>query len=639
MAGAGASVHPRMRRPAIAFASHELWPFVAGGGIGRSVWAAATLLRDHADVTVITSAGSEPAFRALPADDPRALPGVRVQFAADPAGDLAPLRSFHQAWSLELLEALRRAYPEGGPDLVEFNDYWGEGAMTVEARRSGDPFLRSTTVAVRTRTTHEITAALNGGLLGVLERTMHGLERCALRGADTILWPGGDVWGTYERFYGAEALAPARLIPETFMPAPEDPADRTPPPTSTLRLLYFGRLERRKGVQDLVQALIDLDDDDVSLTLVGGDTDTGPGGLSMRGHLKDLAAGDARIAFRERVSHEELRTIIRAHHVVVSASRWESWSNVVREALGGNRPVLATPVGGVLAAIQPGRSGWLTGGASAQDLGLAIDELRARRDEIARLISEGTPRACLDAMLGHDGIVSDMLDLAHSHRVARRAAAVLRQPVTALVAWDGNRHDLERALSWLRSSTVPLRVVLASAAGLPPARLGLELADAVIVDEGRSVQDALRVALRHVRGDALLLLDSRDELADGFLPRALAALAADPALAYVGALPARSGPPSPLPNAAAPALGEGIGSGPVLIRLTDLRSVGLPDRPHGDAVAAMAVALAVRGRWGTVIPEPLVSRSRARAPLPSDESIPARVLPAAMWLAPAAARS
>jgi glycogen(starch) synthase len=626
------------RRRTIAFASHELWPFVAGGGIGRSIWAAATLLHEHADVTVITSASSEPAYRALATDDPRALPGVRVLFAAEPTGDLAPLRSFHHAWSLELLEALRRAYPDGGPDLVEFNDYWGEGAMTVEARRSGDPFLASTTVAVRTRTTYEITAALNGGLLGVLERTMHGLERCALRGADAVLWPGGDVWGTYERFYGADALAPARLIPETFMPAPEDSADRTPPPTSTLRLLYFGRLERRKGVEDLVQALVDLDGDDVSLTLVGGDTDSGPGGRSMREHLEDVAAGDPRISFHPRVAHEELGTVIRAHHVVVSASRWESWSNMVREALGGNRPVLATPVGGVLAAIEPGRTGWLTDGASANDLRVAIEDLRGRRREIEQLIADGTPRACLEAMLGHDGIVAEMLELARTDHVTRSAPAELRQPVTALLAWNGNNHELERALTWLRSSTVPVRVVLASASGLPPVRLGLELADAVVVDQGRSGEDALRMTLRQARGDALLLLDARDELADDFLPRALAALGADPALAYVGALSAPRGSPSPLPNAAAPALGEGIGSGPVLVRLTDLRSVGLPDRPHGDAVAAMAVALAVRGRWGTVIPEPLVRRTVARAPLPPDEAMPARMLPAAMWLAPPAAR-
>ena len=417
-----------MPRPSIAFASHELWPFVLGGGIGRSVWAAATLLREHADVTVVTSRAHEDSFRALPGDDPRALPGVRVVFAPVPAGDLAPLRSLQHGWSQALLETLRRAFPRAGPDLVEFNDYWGEGAMTVEARRSGDPFLRDTIVAVRARTTHEITAALNGGLVSTLERTLHGLERCSLRGADVVLWPGGDVWGTYERFYGAEALAPGRRIPETFMPRPADPADREPPPASPLRLLYFGRLERRKGVEDLVEAMAGIDAPDLELTLVGGDTESAAGGGSMRERLERLGAGDERISFHERVPHGELAGFIRAHHVVISPSRWESWSNVVREALAGNRPVLATPVGGVIDAIEPGRSGWLTGGSGPDALRAGIVELLGRREAVTRLIADGTPRAFLDQTLGHEDIVREVLELIGARRSRSRRG---RRPTLA----------------------------------------------------------------------------------------------------------------------------------------------------------------------------------------------------------------
>ena len=38
------------------------------------------------------------------------------------------------------------------------------------------------------------------------------------------------------------------------------------------------------------------------LTLVGGDTQTGPGGSSMREHLERTAAGDERINFRDVVN-------------------------------------------------------------------------------------------------------------------------------------------------------------------------------------------------------------------------------------------------------------------------------------------------------------------------------------------------
>lgn len=620
-----------MTRPSIALASQELWPFVVGGGIGRSVWSCATLLRDHADVTVITSARHEGAYRGLRPDDPRALPGIPVVFAPEPAGDLAPLRSLQHRWSLALLEALRAAYGDAGPDLAIFNDYWGEGAMAAEARRSGDPFLRDTTVAVRARTTHEMTSALNGGLLGALERTLHGLERCSLRAADVVIWPGGDVWGTYQRFYGNDALAAGKRIPETFMPDAADAADRDVLPPGPLRLLYFGRLERRKGVEDLVEAVVGLDADDVMLTLVGGDTDTATGGGSMRRRLEDVAAGDERISFHERVPHRELRGFIRSHHVVVSPSRWESWSNVVRESLAGNRPVLATPVGGVIDAIRPERSGWLTEATGAAPLRSGIERLLLRRDEIDRLISEGTPRSCLEQMLGHDAIAASILALAARDGGANGAPVVDRSPITALIAWDGEVYGLERLLGTLRTIDLPVRVVLASTRGMPPLRLGVELERAVLVDRRASRQDALRAALQQVRDEAVLIVDARDDLDPRFLDRAVAALAADPKLAYVSAIPAGPVTPAPIPNAAAASLGEAIGSGPMLIRRSDLDAVGLPERPHGDAIAALAVALAARGRWGTVIPEPLVRTAAPRPPLPSEQSVLARTLPPAIW--------
>ena len=619
-----------MAKPRIAFATHELWPFVQGGGIGRSIWAVASVLREHADVTVITSDDAEAAYRALDPDDPRALPGVRMVFAREPDDDPSALRSYQHRWSLALLDALRAAYPDGGPDLVEFNDYWGEGAMTVEARRSGDPFLRGTTVAVRTRTTHELTAALNGGELGELERVLHGLERSSLRGADVVLWPGGDVLGTYERFYGPAALAPAQLVPQAFLPPPAVPEDREPPAGDPLRLLYYGRLERRKGVEALVRALLDADAPDATLTLVGGDTDSAPGGGSMRAHLEALAGGDERIAFHDRVPHEALAAIVRGHHVVVSPSRWESWSNVVRESLAWNRPVLSTPVGGVLAAIRPGRTGWLTDGTTTEDLRAAIEDLHGRRDEIERLIADGTPRAELEAMLDHDGIARALLGLAGATRPAARVADAPPH-VTALLLWSGGAGELERSLASLQDSDVPVRVVLVSTAGLPRLRLGSQVADLVVADADAPATRALAGGLRRVRDDVLLVLAAGQEVRPGFVARAHAALAADPALPYAGALPDGWGRAA-LPNAACAVLGAGAGSGPVLVRRADAEAVrDAPDGP--DAVGALAAALAARERWGTVIPERLV---RDVVPVwpPPDAREPVELAPADTWVAP-----
>ncbi len=139
---------------------------------------------------------------------------------------------------------------------------------------------------------------LNGHVADDLATTaVYEAERYVLRHADTILWSGGDVLGTYERIYGAGALAPAERIPDAFLAEGDPASDRSGAPSERepLRLLYLGRLERRKGVQNLVRAITALDRDDVQLTLLGDDTHTAPLASSMRAQLQLMAAGDARI--------------------------------------------------------------------------------------------------------------------------------------------------------------------------------------------------------------------------------------------------------------------------------------------------------------------------------------------------------
>src|SRR5215210_3896581 len=117
-------------RPTVALVSRAFWPFLIGGGIARYTRATATLLAGSADVTVIL-----PDFYAgrVPLDDPRVPRSVRFEFVPEPDhADPRPFSSLYHAWSAAAYEALCRLYPDGGPDLVEFNDYTGEGAVSIQ---------------------------------------------------------------------------------------------------------------------------------------------------------------------------------------------------------------------------------------------------------------------------------------------------------------------------------------------------------------------------------------------------------------------------------------------------------------------------------------------------------------------------
>src|SRR5205085_8465640 len=133
----------------------------------------------------------------------------------------------------------------------------------------------------------------------------------------------------------------------------------SPPADDVLRLLYVGRFERRKGVQNLVRALTGIAGDDWAITLVGGDTPTAPLGTSMRNQLELSAGDDHRIGFEEAGDPDQIALLMDEADLVVMPSLWECWPNVALEAFARSKPVLATPTGGFVELVQPGRSGWL----------------------------------------------------------------------------------------------------------------------------------------------------------------------------------------------------------------------------------------------------------------------------------------
>jgi glycosyltransferase involved in cell wall biosynthesis len=618
------------RPPRIAFATREVWPFVAGGGLGRAVWACAGLLAPHAEVTVITSAAHrERHAELMAAADPRLPAGVRFAFADEPGDDVAPWRSWHHAWSAALLDAIVDAHPDGMPDLIELPDYLAESAVTAEAKRTGDPRLRHTLVLNRIHTTFEIATALNRVPDGPGWGLLRALERVGLRSADRLVWPGGDVFGTYERFYGAGNLAPPARIDLAFSLADDDPATREVP-EGPLRLLHFGRFEWRKGVQNLVQAVRELPDQDVELTLLGRDTPTAPGGGSLRAHLETLIGDDPRITFHEQVPQEGIEEFIRAHHVVVAPSLWESWSNVVREALMYNRPALATPVGAMIDVIEPGRSGWLTTDTGVRSLRRAIAGLVADRSEVDRLIGEGAPRAVLEASRDDQRIVDRYLELATEAR--EQGAPPVAEPVTVVVtSAHAGRTRLLATLDSVAHQTLAAHVVLVCdpATTFPPLAALERVSELAFVPAGDHFHaHARRVGLERARGGAVAFLESGDVLAPEFLERASAGLARSAYVTALGALRA-----APLGNIA---LGRDAEPAAIALYRRDVLDFELPAGDgglHDDQ--ALFVALAQRERFGAVVPEVLI---RAVAPrrLRADRTVtaPAPEAPAELWLAP-----
>ncbi|HKG64928.1 MAG TPA: glycosyltransferase family 4 protein, partial [Solirubrobacteraceae bacterium] len=323
----------------VVLVTNEVWPLVEGGGIARYVADAARMLAAAGrQVTVLTSSRlrSKHAELAAAGHEGVAVDGVEWAWVREPDGDLTPLWSHQHAWSLACWEAVRELAERVRVDVVEFEDYGGAAAATVDARRTGHPALAETVVAVRLHTTWELTQALDDRPLeSIAARTVMALERHSLAFADAIMAPGERALAAYRERY--EELAPAVIAP---MPLALRPAadDAPPPADGPLRLLYIGRLQRLKGVEELMRAVLAQPSGTVELTLAGGDTQTAPGGDSMRAYLEGL--GGKGVTFLGAVPHPELPALIGAHHTVAVPSHFEAYAYVVREALAENRPVL-----------------------------------------------------------------------------------------------------------------------------------------------------------------------------------------------------------------------------------------------------------------------------------------------------------
>jgi glycogen synthase len=598
-------------RWSIVLASREVWPFVEGGGIGRCMWAVARLLAERADVSIVTSSRWRDRYEELVRKvDPRVPQRVRFAFADEPSGDRMPFISWHHLWSLRLLEAAAALHPDGGPDILEVPDYQAEGFAAAHARRGLDPRLRNTALAVRLQTSAEMCAALNEDADDLHMRVLSGVERFTLRFADALLWPGGNSLERYGDFYGDGALAPGLHCPLPMVDDLSVPVSSDFPPTNgPLRLLYLNRLERRKGIAELVTAVRALPDAQLALTLVGRDTKTGPGGGSMRAHVEELAHGDARIEFVDQVPHAEVPRLITEHHAVVVPARWETFSYVVREALACNRPVVATPAGGIVDVVRPAESGWLAASCSPEELAATLRDVLDNRELLASMVREGRPRRVFDEGTVEEQNLEVYQELRERTRANARAAPPSR--VDAVVACEpGGGDPVPTLLSLERQERASVTaVVVADKSGRFPGGRALPRAHKVVMAPDRGGRPAAWAAgLASTSEDLVLLLTAGAVLGRDFVARASAALAREPSFAWITSFVGHGARPwdAPLGNYALPVEELDPTSFAALVRRSALREVlGDPGSAPPDERTLLA-ELGRAGAHGLVLQERLL---------------------------------
>lgn len=368
----------------VAIATPELAGPFRNGGIGTAFAGLAEALAEagHA-VTVLHTATHDGERQAI--EDwagrfaERGITLVPLMVPADAAG--AALAAF---------EALRH----GDWEVIHTPDWMALGALLGDAKRQGLAFGGTTLVCGTHGNYRWARQANREGLSSWSQLLWDGLERRAVEGADVVIspsrhlmdWMAAEGWALPARTFVQHNIYPGPNHPGPMHPGGAD--GDFPPPRE---LVFFGRLEERKGLLLFLDALDLLAQRRAlpAVTFLGRST-------SVRGR-DGAAIVDERAAGRDwrrlELGRDEALAYLRGEdaggqgaggggRLAVVPSLLENSPFTVLECVVEGIPLLASDVGGVAELVRPEDRGML----------FAADA-RALADRLAEVLDRGVPRA------------------------------------------------------------------------------------------------------------------------------------------------------------------------------------------------------------------------------------------------------
>ena len=372
----------------IALVSREVAPFF-GAGIGTYVASMARAWRSAGHDVHVVSQNHYDLVKRGPEELAGAVcHGVAVRNSEYLFADLA-------AGFRSVLLKLHASAPF---DYIEFPDYFADGYFAIRgARQAGE--LAGAVLGIRLHTpTHECRILNEEAAGGPAVSTLEKCEAAAIRAADVVISPSRSLLAMVGHRLGFDT--PGFVVPYPFeVDRAISMAASSTDPTTRPSVLYFGRLERRKGVELLAEAaqrLLRHGTTNVLFRFMGGDTKSGPQGGSMRAHLRGQIEPQwtDRFVFKNQQPQVDvwwwIRSVALGGGVCCFPSRWENFPNVCLEAMSLGAPVVASDAGGMSEIIEDGVSGVLFKSGDAESLAAALSQVLSD-DALRRRISEAAP--------------------------------------------------------------------------------------------------------------------------------------------------------------------------------------------------------------------------------------------------------
>lgn len=152
----------------------------------------------------------------------------------------------------------------------------------------------------------------------------------------------------------------------------------------TLNLLFLSRIEKRKGIYELIEAFKVLKSDSfpfITLTICGDGFELEP----LQQRIKDESIEG--IEIKGFISGEEKKDAFTNAHIFVFPSHGEGMPNAVLEAMGLGLPIITTPVGGVIDFFEDGKNGYFTPINNPSELAKNVKNLASDQYLMANIAS------------------------------------------------------------------------------------------------------------------------------------------------------------------------------------------------------------------------------------------------------------
>jgi glycosyltransferase involved in cell wall biosynthesis len=434
-----------------------------------------------------------------------------------------------------IAQALRQLDAEHRFRFIEFPEYQALGFRTIQTKRAGLAFHRAQ-IIVKLHSPSAWCREANG-------LWMTSTDEARLDYCEQYSFLRADIGISTSRYLIERLSELGWVIPEGT------PVIGNPHPTTEMvyqvsaappeELVFFGRMETRKGFEIFVEAM-KLLDPGLAITFLGLDTVLATG-KSSRQLAQEQLAGRSLTIHDDWDREQALGYLLSGNRLAIMPSTVENRPNTVIECAAHGIPFLASNVGGIPEildeqALQEG----LLFQPNASDLARAVSRYRSRDRDWRQGLADQA-RRCVDGQRINEKWLSQHEDLA---RLGSRATSELtvREPLISIVVTHYELPDyLPEVLASLSRQDYPSYevIVVDDGSSSEPARVvwrdqcELYPRFRFVTQENRGVCAARNHGLQLAQGDFFLAVDADNIAHANMISRFVLALGRNPDLAGV----------------------------------------------------------------------------------------------------------